>query len=727
MSTPSNSHTAPDLDSLYNEAGLTPSTIAKGRIAVSTVNQWAMDFEGNRDRTLRSLYQAKETGARYRIGPELELPGYSCEDHFYEDDTTHHGYDTLAQILATDATDNLLAVIGMPVFHEGVRYNCDAYVLNKKIVGFRAKKNLADDGNYREPRWFTAWDRDRQVEDFKLPPILAAVTGQKTAPIGDFVIETNDTIIGTEKCEEMFTAKNPGIDMALDGTELLGNGSGSHWQLRKLNTRIDLIRNATQKAGGIYAYSNLVGGDGGRLVFDGSSMIVQNGQILAQGEQFSLKDVDTTVADVDFTSVRSMRGSVRSLGEQADTAARYPRIKIDFDITNAHPSQHPTKPMNPTLLTPEEEIAKGPALWLWDYLRRSGASGFFLPLSGGVDSGSTAAIIGSMCHMVVKEAGSGNQEVIKDVHRILGESQDSEYIPRDPQELARRLFFTAYMPSDGISSKETESFAARLAEQVGSHHVRANISGIFNEFRKSMDEVLHFEPKFENEGGGREQDLALQNIQARVRMILSYALAQLFRPSRGEKGFLLVLGSANVDEANRGYFTKYDCSSADINPIGGIGKTDLRSFCRYAAKEFGYDALLDILAGPPMAELRPMQDGVQTQTDESDMGMTYDELRVFATLRKVERLGPVSMFEKLASEWGPGTEKNLSIQKVADKVMYFFKNYAINRHKLTTLTPSVHAEGYSPDDNRFDLRPFLYRVDWYFQFKKIENMVRKMG
>ena len=32
---------------------------------------------------------------------------------------------------------------------------------------------------------------------------------------------------------------------------------------------------------------------------------------------------------------------------------------------------------------PEEEIARGPACWMWDYLRRSGASGFLLPLSGG--------------------------------------------------------------------------------------------------------------------------------------------------------------------------------------------------------------------------------------------------------------------------------------------------------------------------------------------------------
>jgi len=52
--------------------------------------------------------------------------------------------------------------------------------------------------------------------------------------------------------------------------------------------------------------------------------------------------------------------------------------------------------------------------------------------------------------------------------------------------------------------------------------------------------------------------------------------------------------------------------------------------------------------------------------------------------------------------------------------------YAINRHKLTTLTPSYHAENYSPDDNRYDLRPFLYPSRWEFQFEKIDLLVQMM-
>lgn len=64
-------------------------------------------------------------------------------------------------------------------------------------------------------------------------------------------------------------------------------------------------------------------------------------------------------------------------------------------------------------------------------------------------------------------------------------------------------------------------------------------------------------------------------------MVLAYLFAQLMLWARGRSGGLLVLGSANVDEALRGYMTKYDCSSADVNPIGGISKTDLRGFLQY--------------------------------------------------------------------------------------------------------------------------------------------------
>ena len=86
---------------------------------------------------------------------------------------------------------------------------------------------------------------------------------------------------------------------------------------------------------------------------------------------------------------------------------------------------------------------------------------------------------------------------------------------------------------------------------------------------------------------------------------------QLMLWVRERPGGLLVLGSANVDEALRGYYTKYDCSSADINPIGGISKTDLKKFLVLARERFNLSALDGILAAPPTAELEPLQDGIQ--------------------------------------------------------------------------------------------------------------------
>ena len=56
----------------------------------------------------------------------------------------------------------------------------------------------------------------------------------------------------------------------------------------------------------------------------------------------------------------------------------------------------------------------------------------------------------------------------------------------------------------------------------------------------------------------------------------------------------------------------------------------------------------------------------------------------------------------------------------------FFRYYATNRHKATVLTPSYHAESYSPDDNRFDHRQFLYNTRWPWQFSQIDSMAENL-
>merc|ERR1711974_351419 len=77
--------------------------------------------------------------------------------------------------------------------------------------------------------------------------------------------------------------------------------------------------------------------------------------------------------------------------------------------------------------------------------------------------------------------------------------------------------------------------------------------------------------------------------------------------------------------------------------------------------------------------------------------------------------GPVSMYRKLVNEWS-----HLPPREVADKVKYFFRQYAINRHKTPILTPAYHGAVTSVDDTRFDHRPFLY-PKFCFQFSQIDT------
>ena len=689
-------------------------------LATCNLNQWSLDFEGNTARIIESIEIAKGRGARYRLGPELEISGYSCEDHFLELDTLQHSWESLACILKGGHTDGILCDIGMPVMHKNVRYNCRVFVLDGEILLIRPKMILASDGNYREHRWFTAWTHGWRTEPYTLPREIRDLTGKSQVPIGIAAIATGDTLLSAETCEELFVPMSPHIQFGNAGVEIIGNGSGSHHELRKLDTRIALIRNASAKNGGVYLYANQQGCDGGRLYFDGCAMIAQNGDILAQGSQFSLKDVEVVTAAVDLHAVRSYRGAKASRAVQASQTESLPQVEVDFafDSTSWETAPLASRKIEPHTHIPEEEIAFGPACWLWDYLRRSGASGYFIPLSGGADSGAVATLVGSMCQLVAKAIREKDVAVTDDVGRWLADNETPD-IFSDPCVLANRLLYTCYIGTAN-SSRETRKRAKQLAEQIGSYHLDINMDGLVNALQSLFTRITHRKPKFKVEGGSYQENQALQNIQARLRMVLSYLFAQMMPWVRNREGTLLVLGTGNVDEALRGYLTKYDCSSGDINPIGGISKLDLRRFLKWAEDHLGYPALGEIVDAPPTAELEPITE-TYTQTDEDDMGMTYAELSRFGQLRKMEQCGPVSMFEKLVREWD-----HLPPREVAEKVKHFFRCYAMNRHKMTTLTPSYHAESYSPDDNRFDLRQFLYNTRWTWQFRHIDACVKKL-
>ena len=96
-------------------------------LATCSLNQWALDFEGNYFRIRESIVQAKRMGARYRIGPELEIwfvsttftlnvsfqSGYGCNDHYFESDTFMHSWEVLELLLKDQELYDIVIDVGM--------------------------------------------------------------------------------------------------------------------------------------------------------------------------------------------------------------------------------------------------------------------------------------------------------------------------------------------------------------------------------------------------------------------------------------------------------------------------------------------------------------------------------------------------------------------------------------------------------------------------------------
>ena len=190
----------------------------------------------------------------------------------------------------------------------------------------------------------------------------------------------------------------------------------------------------------------------------------------------------------------------------------------------------------------------------------------------------TSVIVFSMCRLLVSAMREGNKQVIEDARRIAGEEADSAWIPATPQELTYRIFCTTYMGSEN-SSSDTRKRAKDLAQAIGAFHINIDIDTVTTAIVNLFSVWSGWVPRFKSNGGSVVQSVALQNIQARTRMVIAYLFAQLlpsvttFRGGKGG-GSLLVLGSANVDEALRGYLTKASNIGA---PISQTSSADFRN------------------------------------------------------------------------------------------------------------------------------------------------------
>jgi len=183
---------------------------------------------------------------------------------------------------------------------------------------------------------------------------------------------------------------------------------------------------------------------------------------------------------------------------------------------------------------------------------RSGADGVILGLSGGLDSAVVA-------HLAVRALG--------------------------PERVAVVLLPSRTTPPGDMQD------ARKMADRLGVEWEKINISRVVD-----MIKTL----------GGGYGGMALGNVQARIRMVFIYYLAN------GNN--LLVLGTGNKTELLLGYFTKYGDGGSDMLPIGDLYKTQVRML----AGDIGVPE--EIINKKPTAGLLP------GQYDEDDLGYTYEVL-----------------------------------------------------------------------------------------------------
>lgn len=125
-------------------------------------------------------------------------------------------------------------------------------------------------------------------------------------------------------------------------------------------------------------------------------------------------------------------------------------------------------------------------------------------------------------------------------------------------------------------------------------------------------------------------DMRRGNVMARARMIILYDQSEAFRG--------LVVGTGNKTEILLGYSTLYGDSACALNPIGDLYKTQVRQLSR------GLGIPDEIIDKPPSADLWA------GQTDEDELGFTYQEVDKLLYLLVDERYSPEKCVEAGFSE-----------------------------------------------------------------------------
>lgn len=607
------------------------------RIAGAALNQTPFDWNNNRRNILEAIQQAKAQKIKILCLPELCITGYGCEDVFLSEWLPEKAMQELLEIVPYCL--DIVVSIGLPVRFEGQLYNCACLVENGKILGFTAKQFLANDGVHYEPRWFTAWPAEL-IEDLHIAGTIYK--------LGDVLYDVAGIRIGFEICEDAWRPQRPGIRHKKKGAQLILNPSASHFAFNKSIIRYDLVIGGSKQFDCTYIYTDLLGNEAGRMIYDGEVLIAHKGKLIQRNDRLSFKNVNLVHADIDFKT-----------GETGHATLMHDDLEKEYEFWEAT------------------------SLGLYDYMRKSNSKGFVLSLSGGADSSACAVMVSEMVKKGVRELGADFFLKKGGLEDFINPAEIAT-LPFEEQvkKIMNKLLICAYQGTKN-SSDDTFRSAEELAKSIGATFYHWPVD----------EEVKSYTGKIENAIGRaltwEKDDITLQNIQARSRSPIIWMLANLNRA--------LLITTSNRSEGDVGYATMDGDTSGSIAPIAGVDKHFIRNWLLWAEKKMGQDGLRFVNALTPTAELRPLE---RTQTDEKDL-MPYSILAEIERLTIKERKAPKQVFAELK-------KRNLeeeSLLKV--HVKKFFILWTRNQWKRERIAPSFHIDDFNVDPRSWCRFPIL--------------------
>src|SRR5918999_2806319 len=331
------------------------------RIALAQMNTVVGDLDGNRERIVGRLEEAREAGADLVLFPELAVTGYPPEDLLLRPGFLRAAARSLDEIAAQ--TRGLTALIGTPHLDRDL-FNACAVCSDGAVKAIYRKQFLPNYGVFDEDRYFQ--------------------------PGRDLVLlRCGETLIGPTVCEDIWQPGPPATDLALAGAHVVANISASPFHLDKGAEREQMLATRARDNSCWIAFVNAVGGQD-ELVFDGHSLVLdEDGRVVARAPAF---EEALLVVDVDPTTAiaRRLRDARRRSLARAQTALPDPPV-IELSGAPA-PARKAAGPTVAPLLAELEQMRLAIELGLRDYALKNGFSEVVLGVSGGIDSAVTAAL-----------------------------------------------------------------------------------------------------------------------------------------------------------------------------------------------------------------------------------------------------------------------------------------------------------------------------------------------